>query len=88
MIDDRADGKQVLFDIYTEEELAADSSKRNTGLFFFRGKPGMPFAVVCAGGGSFTGGCGTWIWCRKRYTGRRLDFSGNRLLEKEHEIVK
>ena len=30
MIDDRADGKQVLFDIYTEEELAADSSKRNT----------------------------------------------------------
>ena len=51
MIDDRADGKQVLFDIYSEEELAADSSKRNTGLFFFRGKPGMPFAVVCAGGG-------------------------------------
>lgn len=51
MIDDRNMGKQVLYDIYTEKERAADISKRNTGLFFFRGKPGAPFAVVCPGGG-------------------------------------
>lgn len=44
-------GKQVFFPIYTEEEMAADPSKRDTGLFFFRGEPGEKFAVVNAGGG-------------------------------------
>lgn len=51
MIDDYNDGRQVLYDIYTEAEKKEDASKRNTGLFFFRGKPGAPFAVVCPGGG-------------------------------------
>ena len=36
---------------YTEEEKAEDPSKEDTGLFFFRGKPGEKFAVTNAGGG-------------------------------------
>lgn len=44
-------GEQVFFDIYTEAEKRADPSKRDTGLFFFRGKPGAKFAVCNAGGG-------------------------------------
>lgn len=44
-------GNQVFYDIYTEEEKAADPSKEDTGLFFFRGNPGEKFAVVNAGGG-------------------------------------
>lgn len=44
-------GKQVFYDIYTEEEKKIDPSKRETGLFFFRGKPGGRFAVCNAGGG-------------------------------------
>lgn len=44
-------GEQVFYPIYTESEMAADPSKRDTGLFFFRGNPGAKFAVVNAGGG-------------------------------------
>lgn len=44
-------GEQVFYDIYTESEKKADPAKRDTGLFFFRGKPGARFAVCCAGGG-------------------------------------
>ena len=44
-------GEQVFYPIYTETEMAADLSKRDTGLFFFRGDPGEKFAVVNAGGG-------------------------------------
>lgn len=44
-------GEQVFFPIYTEAEMDADPSKRDTGLFFFRGEPGEKFAVVNAGGG-------------------------------------
>ena len=44
-------GEQVFYPIYTEEEMNADPSKRDTGLFFFRGEPGKKFAVVNAGGG-------------------------------------
>ena len=37
---DHADAGDVIFyDIYTDEEKAADPSKNDTGLFFFRGKP-------------------------------------------------
>nr|WP_302595719.1 hypothetical protein [uncultured Acetatifactor sp.] len=39
-------GDTVFFDIYSEEEKAADSAKEDTGLFFFRGNPGERFAVV------------------------------------------
>ncbi len=47
----RADaGEQIFYDIYTDEEKAADPAKENTGLFFFRGHPGQKFAIVNAGG--------------------------------------
>lgn len=44
-------GETVFYNIYTEAERRADASKRDTGLFFFRGKPGARFAIVNAGGG-------------------------------------
>ena len=44
-------GEQIFYDIYTDKEKAADPEKANTGLFFFRGKPGAKFAIVNAGGG-------------------------------------
>lgn len=44
-------GDTIFYDIYTEEEKAADSAKRDTGLFFFKGNPGEKFAVCNAGGG-------------------------------------
>lgn len=53
MIDDASAGKTVFYDIYTKEEKRAEPSQENTGLFFFRGKPGAPFAVI-APGGAFT----------------------------------
>lgn len=43
-------GETVFYDIYTDEEKAADPAKENTGLFFFRGEAGKPFAVCNAGG--------------------------------------
>lgn len=46
-----ASGEQIFYDIYTEEEKAADPAKENTGLFFFRGEPGGKVAVTNAGGG-------------------------------------
>jgi acetyl esterase/lipase len=41
----------VFHDFYTDAEKKAEPSRRNTGLFFFRGKPGAPFAVIAPGGG-------------------------------------
>lgn len=46
-----AAGETVFYNIYTDEERAQDSSREDTGLFFFRGNPGEKFAVVNAGGG-------------------------------------
>ena len=46
-----AKGEQVFFDIYTDEEKAADPDKEDTGLFFFRGEPGGKTAICNAGGG-------------------------------------
>lgn len=51
MIDDAAAGRAVFHDFYTAADKAAEPSRRNTGLFFFRGKPGAPFAVIAPGGG-------------------------------------
>ena len=39
------------YPIYTEEEMQENPELRDTGLFFFRGQPGVPFAIVNAGGG-------------------------------------
>jgi acetyl esterase/lipase len=51
MIDDANDGKSIFYNFYTDAQKKADPTKRNAGLFFFRGKPGAPFAIVCPGGG-------------------------------------
>ena len=44
-------GEKVFYRIYSEDEMQADSSKRDTGLFFFKGEPGTKFAIMNAGGG-------------------------------------
>jgi len=51
MIDLVDDGKTVFYDLYSDQQKKEDPSKAHTGLFFFKGKPGAPFAVVCPGGG-------------------------------------
>ena len=51
MIDEVNDGKTIFYDFYTEQQKREDPSKESTGLFFFRGDPGAPFAIVCPGGG-------------------------------------
>lgn len=51
MIDDIGKGHKVFYDLYDKAEKVDDPSKRNAGLFFFRGKPGAPFALVAPGGG-------------------------------------
>lgn len=51
MIDDVSRGQQVFHDFYTPAEKQADPSKHHTGLFFLRGKPGAPFAMIAPGGG-------------------------------------
>ncbi len=51
MIDEVNDGKTIFYDFYTNELKQQDSGKKNTGLFFFRGNPDAPFAIVCPGGG-------------------------------------
>ena len=44
-------GEKVFYDIYSDEERAADPAKRNTGLFVFKGDKNGKFAIVNAGGG-------------------------------------
>lgn len=44
-------GDVIFYDIYTDEEKAANPAKEDTGLFFFKGNPGERFAVCNAGGG-------------------------------------
>lgn len=51
MIDEVNDGRTLFYDFYTNEQKQLDPGKRNTGLFFFRGHPDAPFAVICPGGG-------------------------------------
>lgn len=51
MIDDAEAGRAVFYDIYPEAERQADPTKAATGLFFYRGHPGAPFAVIAPGGG-------------------------------------
>lgn len=41
----------IFYNIYSPEEMKHDPSKRDTGLFFFKGKSGSPFAICNAGGG-------------------------------------
>ena len=45
------DGEQIFYPIYSEEEMAENPEKRDTGLFYFKGKPGAKYAIFNAGGG-------------------------------------
>jgi acetyl esterase/lipase len=51
MIDDAGNGKTVFYEFYTRAQKQQQPSRENTGLFFFRGRPGAPFAVISPGGG-------------------------------------
>jgi acetyl esterase/lipase len=51
MIDDVASGKTVFYRFYSDAQRRQQPAKSNTGLFFFRGRPGAPFAVIAPGGG-------------------------------------
>lgn len=51
MIDDAAKGQTVFYDFYTRSQKQEQAAKAFTGLFFFRGKPGAPFAIIAPGGG-------------------------------------
>ena len=51
IIEDVNNGRPVFYDFYTDEEKKQEPTKSNTGLFFFRGRPGAPFAVISPGGG-------------------------------------
>jgi acetyl esterase/lipase len=51
MVDDASAGRTVFHDFYTDAEKRMAPSRRHAGLFFFRGKPGAPFAVIAPGGG-------------------------------------
>jgi acetyl esterase/lipase len=51
MIDDAGSSATVFYDVYTPEQKASDPSRRRTGLFFLRGTPGAPFALIAPGGG-------------------------------------
>lgn len=43
-------GQTIFYSIYSDAEKATDPRKEDTGLFFFRGKPGARFAICNAGG--------------------------------------
>jgi acetyl esterase/lipase len=51
MIDDAAGGKTVFYRFYSDAQTHEQPAKDRTGLFFFRGSPGAPFAVITPGGG-------------------------------------
>ena len=51
LIDEADAGKTIFYEFYTERQKQEDPDKRLTGLFFYRGKPGAPFAIVSPGGG-------------------------------------
>lgn len=51
MIDDTRRGQVVFHRFYTPDQRGAAPTRENTGLFFFRGKPGAPFALIAPGGG-------------------------------------
>jgi acetyl esterase/lipase len=51
MIDDADGGQPIFHDFYSAAQKQEQPSRQNAGLFFFRGKPGAPFAVIAPGGG-------------------------------------
>lgn len=51
MIDDAGSGRTIFYNIYSEAQKREEPARAHTGLFFFRGRPGSPFAVIAPGGG-------------------------------------
>lgn len=51
LAEDSESGQQIFYPIYSEAEMTADPSKRDTGVFFFKGEPGAKFSIMNAGGG-------------------------------------
>jgi acetyl esterase/lipase len=51
MIDDAVSGETVFYSFYSEAQKQEQPARSNTGLFFFRGSRGAPFAVISPGGG-------------------------------------
>jgi acetyl esterase/lipase len=51
LIDDAAGGETVFYRFYTDAQRQEQPDRDHAGLFFFRGRPDAPFAVICPGGG-------------------------------------
>jgi len=51
MIDDVRAGETIFYRFYTEAQRRDQPALERTGLFYIRGRPGAPFAVICPGGG-------------------------------------
>lgn len=51
MIDDASSGQTVFYRFYSEAQIEQQPARQHTGLFYFRGRPGAPFAVISPGGG-------------------------------------
>lgn len=51
MIDASNAGATIFYDIYSEEAKVRGPEKRQTGLFCFPGRAGLPYAVIAPGGG-------------------------------------
>jgi len=51
LITEADSGKTIFYDFYSEQQKKQDPARKGAGLFFYRGKPGAPFAIVCPGGG-------------------------------------
>lgn len=51
LIDEVNKGRTIFYDYYSDADRETDSEKELTGLIFFRGEPGAPFAVISPGGG-------------------------------------
>ncbi|MFT8469746.1 MAG: alpha/beta hydrolase [Oenococcus sp.] len=51
LIQARQRQEKVFYPIYSEAEMRKDPEKRNSGLFFFRGRKNAPTAVISPGGG-------------------------------------
>jgi acetyl esterase/lipase len=51
MIEDADRNWQIFFEIYSDNEKHEEPAKRHAGLFYVRGKPNAPFAIIAPGGG-------------------------------------
>lgn len=51
LIDDTEGNQTIFYNFYSKEQKKQDPKKNYTGLFFFRGDPVAPFAIICPGGG-------------------------------------